>query len=198
MDERNTPAGLEVSIISIGMDEAMQSPPEADTTVARAQAGDTKAFEQLYREHVGHVHALCLRMVRNKTVADDLTQEAFLRAWHKLHSFRGDSAFATWLHRLTVNLVLTHLRSDARRNERVTYADRLESYETPQNARPTASGVDLEAAIAELPERARAVFILHEIEGYRHDEIAGIMGIAAGTAKAQLHRARRMLREALA
>lgn len=187
-----------MTTVSIGMDEAMHSPPVGDTLAARAQAGDARAFEELYREHVGHVYALCLRMTRNKTMAEDLTQEAFLRAWRKINSFRGDSAFSTWMHRLTVNLVLTQLRSDTRRNARVTVTDDLQPYEKPGREKRPGLAADIEAAVGKLPERARAVFILHDIEGYRHDEIAGMMGIATGTTKAQLHRARRMLREALA
>lgn len=163
----------------------------------KAQAGDTAAFEQLYRENAGRVYALCLRMTRNKTQAEDLTQEAFVRAWRKLNSFRGESAFSTWLHRLTVNLVLTDLRSQGRRNERVMTTDDLTPFEKNGHEPKPGLRLDLEEAIARLPEGARKVFILHEVEGYRHREIAKMMGIAPGTTKAQLHRARKMLREAL-
>lgn len=173
-------------------------PEEAADLVSLAQAGDTEAFEGLYRENVGRVYALCLRMTRNTAQAEDLTQEAFVRAWRKIKQFRGDSAFSTWLHRLATNLVLTDLRSQGRRTARVMTTDDLTPYDrTGVKSRPGES-VDLEEAIAGLPERARQVFVLYEVEGYRHEEIAQMMGIAAGTTKAQLHRARRMLRKALA
>ena len=177
----------------------ISGPAREDTDlVSLAQAGQVEAFERLYRENVGRVHAVCLRMTRDASQAEDLTQEAFIRAWRKLKSFRGDSAFSTWMHRLTVNLVLTHLRSEGRRASRVTVTDDLESLDKTGVQPATRERMDLEAAIAQLPAGARQVFVLYEIEGYRHDEIAKMMGIASGTTKAQLHRARRMLREVLA
>jgi RNA polymerase sigma-70 factor, ECF subfamily len=166
--------------------------------VERAQAGDADAYEALYHENVGRIYALCLRMSRNKTVAEDLTQEAFIRAWKKLNSFRGDSAFSTWLHRLTVNVVLTALKTQSRKQEKVFTTDDLVPFERPTSQNKPGLGMDLEAAIAQLPNRAREVFILYEVEGYKHDEIASMLGIASGTTKAQLHRARNMLREVLA
>ncbi len=177
----------------------VSGPAREDTDlVSLAQAGHVEAFERLYRENVGRVHAVCLRMTRDATQAEDLTQEAFIRAWRKLKSFRGDSAFSTWMHRLTVNLVLTHLRSEGRRASRVTITEDLESVDKTGVQPTMRERMDLEAAIAQLPDGARRVFVLYEIEGYRHDEIADMMGIASGTTKAQLHRARRMLREVLA
>jgi len=176
----------------------VSGPARADTDlVALAQAGQVEAFEGLYRENVGRVYAVCLRMTRDSAQAEDLTQEAFIRAWRKLKSFRGDSAFSTWMHRLTVNLVLTHLRSEARRTSRVLVTDDLESLDKTGVKPVPRERLDLETAIASLPEGARKVFVLYEIEGYRHNEIAKMMGIASGTTKAQLHRARRMLREVL-
>lgn len=170
----------------------------ADTdTVSRARQGDVQAFEELYRENVGRVYAVCLRMTRDRTQAEDLTQEAFVRAWRKLNSFRGDSAFSTWLHRLTVNLVLTDLRARNRREQRVVTTDDLTAIDKRGQTTAPRERVDLEAAIAGLPDGARNVFVLYEIEGYRHEEIAEQMGIATGTSKAQLHRAKKLLREAL-
>lgn len=166
--------------------------------VTRAKAGDADAYEQLYRDNVGRIYALCLRMARNKTMAEDLTQEAFIRAWQKLNSFRGDSQFSTWLHRLTVNLVLTALKTQTRKTERVFTVDDLVPLERPGRSPQAGLGADIEAAIAQLPPRAREIFILYEVEGYKHDEIASMLGIASGTTKAQLHRARNMLREVLA
>jgi RNA polymerase sigma-70 factor (ECF subfamily) len=165
--------------------------------VNQAKAGDTEAFEHLYRAHSGRVYAICLRMVKDRTQAEDLVQEAFVRAWQKLNTFRGDSAFTTWLHRLTVNLTLTYLRNQKRRTDKVMSTDDLTPFEKPVREKKSGEKMDLEDAIASLPEKARQVFVLHEVEGYRHEEIAHMMGIASGTTKAQLHRARRMLREAL-
>lgn len=164
--------------------------------VRKASAGDEAAFEQLYREHAGRVYALCLRLSADSVRARELTQDVFVRAWEKLDSFRGESAFGSWLHRLAVNLALTGHRGDARRERRVRTTDTL-----PEVAAPLSHGggadIDLERAIATLPPGARAVFVLYDIEGYQHDEIAAMIGIAVGTSKAHLFRARRLLREAL-
>ncbi|NIA12739.1 MAG: sigma-70 family RNA polymerase sigma factor [Nitrospiraceae bacterium] len=171
---------------------------EAASAVARAQSGDVAAFERLYRNHVGHVYALCLRMTADPLLAEELTQDAFVRAWQKLDSFRGDSAFGTWLHRLTVNVVLGERRARSRRTARVTTVDSLTLLASPAPGANPGTRVDLDAAIAQLPEGARTVFVLHDIKGYRHDEVAEMTGVAAGTSKAQLHRARKLLREILA
>ena len=169
---------------------------EADL-VRGAQRGDTAAFEELYRMHVSKVYGLCLRMCCNPGKAEDLTQEAFIRAWQKLGSFRRQSSFSTWLHRLAVNLVLGHLRSTGRWERQLTALDTLpERGDGGAAARPE-SAVDLERAIAQLPPQARMVFVLHDIEGYKHKEIASLCGLAVGTSKAHLHRARRQLREVL-
>lgn len=165
--------------------------------VSRAQNGDLTAFENLYRSHVGRVHAICLRMVADPARAEDLTQESFIRAWRKLRSFRGRSAFSTWLHRLTVNVVLAEIRARGRRKDEVLATETLPSL---PDSRPTArpgDGIDLERAIVTLPPQARAVFVLHDVEGYRHAEIGKLMGIAVGTSKAHLHRARQLLRKVL-
>lgn len=177
---------------------SVTSPATTDKqNVALAKAGETEAFEALFRTHRGRVYALCLRMVRDETEAEDLTQEAFVRAWKKLGTFRGDSAFSTWLHRLTVNLVLTNRRSHTRRLSRVTTTDDLTRFDKKgRESRPDLR-MDLEHAIAQLPAGARKVFILHDVEGYRHREIAEMMGLATGTTKAQLHRARKLLRKVL-
>ena len=169
---------------------------EADL-VRDAQRGDTAAFEELYRQHVSRIYGLCLRMCANPAKAEDLTQEAFIRAWQKLGSFRRQSSFRTWLHRLTVNLVLGNLRSTGRWESRLTAIDSLpEKGDGGAAARPE-TAVDLERAISQLPPQARMVFILHDIEGYRHREIAEMTGSAPGTMRAQLHRARQLLMEAL-
>jgi RNA polymerase sigma-70 factor (ECF subfamily) len=165
--------------------------------VSRAKGGDIAAFESLYRSHSARVYAICLRMVADPTRAEDLTQEAFVRAWEKLHSFRGRSAFATWLHRLTVNIVLGEIRSRSRRQDEGVATEELRAVPDPRPARQPESAIDLDRAIATLPSQARMVFVLHDVEGYHHDEIGKLMGIATGTSKAHLHRARRLLREVL-
>jgi RNA polymerase sigma-70 factor (ECF subfamily) len=165
--------------------------------VARAQGGDVTAFENLYRSHVGRVYALCLRMVADPGRAESLTQEAFIRAWQKLRSFRGKSAFSTWLHRLTVNTVLGDMRSRRRRRDREAVDDGFAIVPDPRPQRDAAAKIDLEKAIAQLPDQARMVFVLHDVEGYQHREIGRLLGIATGTSKAHLHRARRLLREVL-
>ncbi|MBI4499930.1 MAG: RNA polymerase sigma factor [Gemmatimonadetes bacterium] len=167
--------------------------------VARlAQSGDQDAFERLYRENVGRIYALCLRLSGDAVHAQSLTQDVFVRAWEKLPSFRGESAFSSWLHRLAVNVVLSGRRVDVRRERRVTITDDLESVPAAGTREaPAGLALDLERAIAGLPPGARAVFVLHDIEGYEHQEIAEMTGIATGTSKAHLFRARRLLREAL-
>ena len=166
--------------------------------VTRAQDGDVVAFESLYRTHEARVYAVCLRMVGDPTRAEDLTQEAFVRAWEKLRSFRRKSAFSTWLHRLTVNIVLGEIRSRGRRKDEGVATEELHALPDPRPPRQPEAGIDLEKAISRLPPQARSVFVLHDIEGFHHTEIGDLMGIATGTSKAHLHRARRILREALA
>ena len=168
---------------------------ELDQAVARAQTGDLTAFEELYADHVDRVHAICLRMTANRARAEELTQEAFLRAWRKLHLFRGGS-FGAWMARLAANVVIAERRTHAPREARERPLE-----EAPQQQAPplAAAGkrIDLERALATLPEGAREVFVLHDIEGYRHEEVAKMLDIAADTSKSQLHRARKLLREAL-
>ncbi len=165
--------------------------------VERAQAGDLDAFEELYRLHRGRVYALCLRMSGDAREAEELTQDAFVRAWQKLDSFRGSSAFSSWLHRLTVNVVLGRWRSLGRHRERVVSIHGASGLEDPQHDPKPRLAIDLESAIAGLPAGARTVFVLHDVEGYRHRDIAELTGLAVGTSKTQLHRARKLLRKAL-
>jgi len=176
---------------------AQNAPSSEATLVGRAARGDIGAFEELYRANSGRVYVLCLRMTGDPALAEELAQEAFVRAWQKLDSFRGASAFSTWLHRVTVNVVLGHRRSTARSETRLqVVGDDLQGGAGAGDASP-AESIDLERAIAALPDGARTVFVLHDVEGYRHREIARLTGIAVGTSKAQLHRARRILRKAL-
>lgn len=167
------------------------------STIRRAQDGDPAAFEQLYREHVGRIYALALRLTADGAKAEELTQDVFVRAWEKLGTFEGKSAFGTWLHRLAVNLFLGQRRSDGARTARIFATDDLEAFDAASAPVDTANALDLERAVAKLPPGARSVFVLHDVEGYKHEEIAEMSGSAVGTSKAQLHRARRLLREAL-
>jgi RNA polymerase sigma-70 factor (ECF subfamily) len=172
-------------------------PPSLSDLVRRAQQGDEAAFEALYREHAGRIFALCLRLSGDRERATELTQDAFVHCWEKLGSFRGDSAFGTWLYRLTVNVVWMANRSRRRREARVLPVERPGDHEPRRDPPPAGLGLDLERVIGELPDGAREVFVLYDIEGYRHEEIARLTGIAVGTSKAQLFRARRLLREKL-
>jgi RNA polymerase sigma-70 factor (ECF subfamily) len=187
--------GDEVKAIA---DAAPDPRAEERALVARAQAGDLEAFEALYRAHRGRVYALCYRMAGEASLAEELAQDVFVRAWQRLGSFRGESAFSSWLHPLTVNVALSERRSRRRRTSRVMSTDDPSVYERPEmpKAGPEA-GVDIDRALETLPAGARAVFVLHDVEGYKHEEIARMTGVATGTSKAQLHRARRLLREAL-
>ena len=167
-----------------------------DPAVRRAQQGDADAFGQVYRDHAGRVYALCLRMSGDTVAARELTQDVFVQAWEKLPGFRGAAAFGTWLHRLAVNVVLMRWRTDGRRGETALPDDGEAGTVAIRDASP-ALRMDLETAIAALPPGARQVLVLFDIEGYGHAEIAHMMGIAEGTSKAHLFRARRLLREAL-
>jgi RNA polymerase sigma-70 factor (ECF subfamily) len=181
-----------------------ESRPSKDSTVARAQHGDVDAFGELYRDHSGRVFALCMRMSGDRRQAEELMQDVFVRAWERLGSFRGDASFSSWLHRLAVNVVLAGARTDRRREARVTLAEDLAVAEatveraSAGHGRDPALGIDLERAIAGLPPGARMAFVLHDVEGFSHAEIAELAGRAEGTIRAQLHRARRLLMEALA
>ncbi|MFN2513173.1 MAG: RNA polymerase sigma factor [Pyrinomonadaceae bacterium] len=176
--------------------------PLSDHALARAAGlGDMKSFEELYERHNRRVYSLCLRMTQNVAEAEDLAQEAFIQLFRKIGSFRGDSAFTTWLHRLTVNQVLMHFRKRSVKLERTT-----EEGETPvqivrgtenPNAMPVLDRIALDRALSQLPPGYRTVFVLHDIEGHEHEEIAKILGVAVGTSKSQLHKARMKLRRLL-
>jgi RNA polymerase sigma factor (sigma-70 family) len=165
--------------------------------IRRAQQRDVRAFEELYRRHVPRIHAVCLRLTASAQRAEELTQAAFVQAWQKLPLFRRESAFGSWLHRLAVNGVLMEFRTTRRREARVVGTADPAALERPSQPPPAGIRLDLEQAIAALPPQARAVFVLHDVEGYTHEEIAGFMELQTGTTKAQLHRARQLLQEAL-
>jgi RNA polymerase sigma-70 factor, ECF subfamily len=185
--------------------QAGQAPNEDAQILARAQAGDHAAFAQLYSVHKRRVYSLCLRMLGNVAEAEDLTQESFLQLHRKIATFRGDSAFSTWLHRLTINVALMHLR---RKGLNLISLD--EALDPAPDRGPArsfgapdpqlASSIDrmtLEKAIEALPAGYRLIFVLHDIEGYEHNEIAALLDCSIGNSKSQLHKARMKLREAL-
>jgi len=159
--------------------------------IRQAQRSDARAFEALYRLHIDKVYGLCLRMTGNVSEAEDCAQEAFIQAWNKLDKFRGDSAFATWLHRIAVNAVLGRIRKSKREQDRIQAV--ADTRPAPLTTGDTGELRDLAAAIDRLPRGARHAFVLHAVYGYSHDEAGKMLGIATGTSKAQLHRARRLL-----
>ena len=172
--------------------------------VRLAQEGDSEGFERLYRLHSRRVYGLCLHMVKNPTEAEDLTQDAFLQAFRKIQTFRGDSRFSTWLHRLTVNIVLMRLRKkkhseialdDAEKSDEESPKPSLEFGGPDLNLNGVIDRIHLEKAIEELPDGYKKMLILHDIEGYQHNEIAQIVGCSVGNSKSQLHKARLRLRE---
>ena len=199
-----TTAEIYPSWLNIGRagEKEKDVPAATDHALAQSAAkGDMSAFEELYRRHHRRVYSLCLRMTQNVSEAEDLAQEAFVQLFRKIGSFRGESAFTTWLHRLTVNQVLMHFRKRSVRDEKTT-----EEGETPDQAvmgtenpdrMPVVDRIALDNAIAQLPPGYRTVFVLHDVEGYEHEEIGRILGCAVGTSKSQLHKARMKLRNLL-
>jgi RNA polymerase sigma-70 factor (ECF subfamily) len=177
----------------------------ADTQlIARAQRGDEEAFAAIFEAHKRRVYSLCLRMTGNTAEAEDLTQEAFLQLFRKISTFRGESAFSTWLHRLAVNVVLMHLRKKGLQQISLDEVDNSQDEPVKRDYggddRRLTGSVDrigLQKAIADLPPGYRAVFVLHDVEGYEHNEIAEIMKCSVGNSKSQLHKARMKLRERL-
>ncbi|TFG46512.1 MAG: sigma-70 family RNA polymerase sigma factor [Gemmatimonadales bacterium] len=160
--------------------------------VTLAASGDAQAFERLYRRHVTRIHNLVRRM-HGPDDSDEVTQDVFVRAWEKLGTFRGESAFSTWLHRLAVNVILTHREARGKRRNRFSDSEQLLTSAAARRTTPEAA-MDLENALSKLPDGAREVFVLHDVEGYRHEEIADMLGLATGTSKSQLHHARMALR----
>jgi RNA polymerase sigma-70 factor (ECF subfamily) len=174
-------------------EKPIPSQPVADLDVARAASGDTAAFERIYARHVARVHGLARRMAGPDS-ADELTQDVFVRAWQKLGTFRGDASFGTWLHRLAVNVIIERFRSLGTQRDRFL-ADGDEALQRMPAPRRTGDfRMDFDAAMERLPPAAREVFVLHDVEGYKHHEIGTLLGISAGTSKSQLHRARTLMR----
>lgn len=171
-----------------------RAPVSEEALVKRATANDYRAYEQLYSRHVGRVFALCFRLCSDREMAEDLTQEAFVQAWRKLARFRGDSAFGSWLYRIATNTTLSYLRKQKPFRESLNIDDLDES----GHVETTAQQLGLEAAIQKLPGGARSVFVLYCLEGYTHEEIGRMLKIATGSSKAQLHRAKQLLKGYLA
>jgi RNA polymerase sigma factor (sigma-70 family) len=194
----NGPPLLQERSIQAVKTEPTELDRDAAHLLRRAQHDDRDAFDTLYEHHVGRIYAVCLRMSASRTEAERLTQDVFVRAWQRLKTFRGDSAFGSWLYRLAINVVLEDSRGTRRRESHHVTAgaddlvDALRGRAIHDDDR-----MDLERAIASLPAGARQVLILHDIEGYKHEEIARMTGTAVGTVKAQLHRARKLMRERL-
>jgi RNA polymerase sigma-70 factor (ECF subfamily) len=186
----------------IATEEIADASGSSDLILTQSAAkGDMKAFEEIYNRHHRRVYSLCLRMLQNTAEAEDLTQEVFIQLYRKIGSFRGDSAFTTWLHRLTVNQVLMHFRKRTVKFEKTT-----EEGETPvqivpgtenSGKMPIVDKIALENAIAQLPTGYKNVFVLHDVEGYEHEEVARILGCSVGTSKSQLHKARLKMRKLL-
>ena len=167
------------------------APVDERALIRQAQRSDARAFESLYKLHIDKVYGICLRMTGNVSEAEDCAQEAFIQAWNKMDKFRGDSAFSTWLHRIAVNTVLGRIRKSKREQDRIQAVTDTASPTVVTD--DTGELRDLSEAVDRLPRGARNVFVLHAIYGYSHDEAGEMLGIAAGTSKAQLHRAKRLL-----
>jgi len=197
------PPEMKMSVVasdSVGPNPSTMSEdkPAVLDSIRRAQAGDVDAFELLYREHSGRIYSLCLRLkAGDSTDATELMQDVFIKAWRRLATFRGDSAFSSWLHRLAVNTMLENARSNGRRTARVLTMDDTSRLAGAARSSGIDLRMDMEDAIASLPKGARLAFVLHDVEGYQHQEIAEQLSVSIGTVKAQLHRARRLLRERL-
>ncbi len=169
-----------------------ESADDESLLIERARNNDYRAYEELYRLHIGRVLALCVRLLKDQDLAEDMAQEAFIQAWRNLSKFRGDSAFGSWLYRIATNTALSYLRKQKHFRNSLDVDDIEQEYRETNDDQ-----IGLEAAIASLPDGARAVFILYSLEGYTHDEISRQLKIAQGSSKAQLHRARKLLKEQL-
>ena len=190
-----------LTVVKPGSQPAAGARTEELALVERARNGDLAAFETIYRTHAGRLYSVAYRMLGNATDAEDMLQDVFLSAHRKLDSFRGESALGTWLYRLATNLCLDHLRSRAARAGQMTSAlddePALADSGSRKLAERTVTKMDLERAVAQLPEGCRTAFVLHDVEGLEHREVAEVLGIAEGTSKSQVHKARLRLRAIL-
>ena len=205
LEQDNIAFGFEeASSVPVFQTPAIEAPEILDSNASdlslaqKAANGNIAAFEMIYERYHRRTYSLCLRMTNNQTEAEDLTQEVFIQLFRKAGSFRGDSAFSTWLHRLTVNQVLMHFRRRSVKNEKTSddgeMPEQTVSGTENPNKMPVVDRIALKNAIAELPNGYRKVFILHDVEGYEHEEVARLLGISVGTSKSQLHKARLKLR----
>lgn len=197
MTEKPAPKGGRTQVAANAINTAV-----SDYQLAQASSrGDMVSFETLYERHHRRVYSLCLRMTANATEAEDLTQEVFVQLFRKAGSFRGESAFTTWLHRMTVNHVLMHFRKRGVKMEKTTDEGEIaEIQDTIQSLGERPRFIDriaLDKAVSELPPGYRTVFVLHDVEGFEHEEVADLLGISIGTSKSQLHKARMRLRDLL-
>ncbi len=170
---------------------------EESELLLKAQANNAHAFTELCRLHCGMIYATSIRMLANEDEAKDAVQETIIRAWEKLHTFRGECPFSAWLHRIAVNITLDYLRSRHRLTGTVEFSHEVDHYDVMHHTSSPELSIDLEEAISLLPTQARTVLVLHDIEGYKHNEISEMLGIAIGTSKAHLHQARTTLRKIL-
>jgi RNA polymerase sigma-70 factor (ECF subfamily) len=187
--------GLGRELDTLAKEQRTETADAEMADAALAASGDGRAFERLYRAHAPRIHTLVRRMI-DADQADDITQDIFVRAWEKLGTFRGEAAFGTWLHRLAVNVILGRRQTIGGERARfLTTEDALDAI--PARSAPAEHGIDFENALARLPDGARQVFLLHDVAGYKHEEIADLMGVVPGTSKSQLHHARMALRKYL-
>ena len=166
--------------------------------IKAVQGGDKKAYNQLYQQYIGQVYGLCYRLTGEKMLAEDATQEVFIQLWRKIDNFKGDSKFSTWLHTVTSNITISYMRKQKSWLQKMFNIEdsvAINAVGGLPEAQESSSAVDLESYVARLPDRARIVFVLHAIEGYRHHEIAAMTNMAVGTSKAQFHRAKQLLKE---
>lgn len=161
--------------------------------IQAVQQGDRQAYQKLYQAHIGQVYGLCFRLTADHALAEDAAQEVFIQLWRKIGNYKGDSKFTTWLHSVTSNITISYLRKQKGWVQRMFNIENTEAMH--ETAEGSAGSVDLESYILRLPERARVVFVLHAIEGYRHEDIATMTNMAVGSSKAQFHRAKTLLKE---
>jgi len=180
---------------AVSLNLIVKNPDEDLNLVKKAVDGDRDAFKELFMKHVSRINSLCLRVSADTYVAEELTQEVFIKAWHKLKTFHFESKFSSWLHSIAINQFMMHLRTEKRTSEREE--NYLSGKEEIHSGNQQDSRIDLEKAITKVPDQARAVLVLHDVEGYKHIEISKLMNIQVGTSKAHLHRARKILREEL-
>ena len=175
----------------------MESRCQEEDLVLQAKAGSGTAFEEFYRIHLGHVYAICIRILSDRFKAEEVAQKIFIRAWIELQSFRGDSRFSSWLYRLSVNMILDELKANRTKNDSNIEKEQSALFNTSCSESARYLQLDINSAIDSLPPKARIIFVMHDVVGFTHKEIAKLLNLAAGTCKAQLSRARRLLREAL-